>query len=123
MARLRSSDRYERSLIVVAADHGVSFRPGAPYRDADDANLPQIASIPLMIKAPGQQRGRIDDANVKTTDVLPTVASELGVSRHGKSTAGQPGRGGRRAGSLSRLSTTWKAFRRPSATSSAGATR
>jgi hypothetical protein len=39
----------------------------------------RIADVPLFIKAPGQRRGRIDDDNVRTIDVLPTIAEELGV--------------------------------------------
>ena len=77
--RLRSSGRYDRSLIVVMADHGASFLPGESYRAATEGNLPQVASIPLLIKAPGQKRPRVDDANVHSIDVLPTIAARLGV--------------------------------------------
>ena len=79
MMQLRASGQYERSLVVVTADHGASFTPGEPHRAATRGNLPQIASIPLLIKAPGQRRGRIDDANVHSTDLLATVASMLRI--------------------------------------------
>jgi hypothetical protein len=64
---------------VVTADHGVSNQPRAPHRAATEANAPRIASVPLLIKAPGQRRGRVDDANVRTIDILPTVGSLLGA--------------------------------------------
>jgi len=77
LERLRRAGLYERALIVVAADHGIGFRPGAPYRAAVEENLVEVASIPLLVKAPGQRRGRIDDANVRSVDVLPTIAAAL----------------------------------------------
>jgi hypothetical protein len=77
--RLHSRGLYERALVVVASDHGSSYTPGTPHRAASAANLPEIASVPLFIKSPGQRRGEIDDSNVQTIDVLPTVAHRLGV--------------------------------------------
>ncbi len=77
--RLRDQGLWNRALVVVAADHGVSFRPGQPRRLATRANLPDIASVPLFIKAPGQSRGRIDDSPARTVDIVPTIADLLGV--------------------------------------------
>jgi hypothetical protein len=77
LAKLRSTGLYDRSLIVVMADHGVSFKPGTPQRAVTDENFAEIASIPLLIKAPHQRTGRTDDAGVRSIDVLPTVASLL----------------------------------------------
>ncbi len=76
---LRKSGLYDKAMIVVVADHGISFLSGSPYREVTRENLVRIADVPLLIKAPGQQRGRIDDDNVRTIDVLPTIAKELGV--------------------------------------------
>jgi hypothetical protein len=79
MARLRSTGRYDRSLFVVVADHGVSFMPGDAFRDVTPGNVPQIATVPFFVKAPGQHSGRLNDANVRTADVLPTIAARLGI--------------------------------------------
>ena len=68
-----------RALVVVAADHGVSFLPRTADRHAGERNFAPIASVPLFIKAPGQRRGSVDDSNVQTIDLLPTVAARLGV--------------------------------------------
>jgi len=87
--RLRARGIYDRALVVVLADHGASFIPGTPHRAANAINLPAIASIPLLIKAPGQRDGGIDDSNVHITDVLPTMADRLGVDLPWP-TAGRP---------------------------------
>ena len=79
LARLRAERRYDRAAIVVVADHGVSFRRGLDRRGASEANFEDIAAVPLLVKAPDQRRGRVDDAYVRTDEVLPTLANVLGV--------------------------------------------
>src|SRR5580765_4386760 len=77
MRRLRATGVYDRALVVVTADHGVSFRPGTPRRNISAGNLVDIAFMPLFVKLPGQKHGRIDDSFVQTIDVLPTIAAAL----------------------------------------------
>jgi hypothetical protein len=77
--RLRQTGTYERSLVVMTADHGVSFRPGESQRGASEATLQDIAFVPLFVKEPGQTEGAVVDYHVQTTDVLPTIADILGV--------------------------------------------
>ncbi|HEX2044782.1 MAG TPA: sulfatase-like hydrolase/transferase [Gaiellaceae bacterium] len=79
LARLEASGLYERALVVVAADHGVSFRPGGRRRAFVDANLEDVAFVPLLVKRPGQRGSAVDDAPVQTVDILPTIADALGV--------------------------------------------
>ena len=69
----------ESCLLIVTADHGVSFRPGHSRRLPDADNLADIASVPLFIKLPGQKEGRIDDRNVESVDIFPTIAESLGI--------------------------------------------
>jgi hypothetical protein len=76
--RLKESDLYDRSLIVVTADHGVSFKPNDRRRGVKPTNIGDIANVPLFVKRPGEQRGAIVDRNVRTTDILPTIAAVLG---------------------------------------------
>lgn len=64
---------YDRVLLVVAADHGVSFRPGQPLRDITAGNAANIASVPLFIKQPGGRGRGIDPAPARTIDILPTI--------------------------------------------------
>jgi hypothetical protein len=79
VARLRAVGLYDRALIVVAADHGVSFRPNDRRRAFTDTNLEDVAFMPLLVKTPGQGTGRIVDEPVQTVDVLPTIADVLNV--------------------------------------------
>ena len=75
--RLRATGLYDRALVVVTADHGVSFRSGTPRRNVTADNLVDIAFMPLFVKLPGQKRGRIDDSFAQTIDVMPTIAAAL----------------------------------------------
>ena len=79
VARLKSAGLYEKSLIVLTADHGVSFRPHDNRRSITKTNFADIMAVPLFIKAPFQQQGEILDHNVETIDILPTIADILGV--------------------------------------------
>ncbi len=79
MARLRESGLYDSSLIAVTADHGISFLPkGAPRRLSHD-NSQDILLVPLLIKAPWQRQGKIDDRLFMSVDILPTMAALLGA--------------------------------------------
>jgi len=72
--RLRAIGEFDRSLIVVTADHGASFWSGDHYRDFESGKHPaDILTVPLFIKRPFQHRAAVDDANAETIDILPTV--------------------------------------------------
>jgi hypothetical protein len=77
--RLAETKILDECLLIVTADHGVSFRPGHSRRLPDADNLADIASVPLFIKLPGQKGGRVDDRNVESVDILPTIAESLGI--------------------------------------------
>ena len=79
IAHLKAADLYEKSLIVVTADHGVSFRPHDNRRSITETNFADIMTVPLFVKAPFQQRGEILEHNVETIDILPTIADILGI--------------------------------------------
>ena len=79
IAHLKSADLYEKSLIVITADHGVSFRPHDNRRAITKTNFADVMTVPLFVKAPFQQRGDILDHNVETIDILPTIASILEI--------------------------------------------
>jgi hypothetical protein len=79
MRRLRETGLFDRAVIVVAADHGVSVRAGEPRRPATPRNVQDIAPVPFFVKLPGQRRGRVDDRAVRTVDALPTIAKAAGV--------------------------------------------
>lgn len=79
---LRSSGLYDDALIVVTSDHGNSFSEGVSGRDMDDEfrAAAELAWVPLFVKEPGQQVGRVDDRNWEQVDLLPTVAEHAGVA-------------------------------------------
>jgi hypothetical protein len=77
--RLRATGLWDKALFVVTADEGDSFRGGDFRRNPSPTNLSDVAFIPLFVKLPGETRGRIDDRHVSTVDVLPTIATVLGV--------------------------------------------
>ena len=70
---------WDDALVVLVADHGVAFVPGASRRFVSLANFPEIASVPLFVKAPHQHRGGTSDELARTIDVVPTIADYLGV--------------------------------------------
>lgn len=77
--RLRAKGVYDRALVVVTADHGVSFKNRDQRRLPTATNLDDIGLVPLFVKLPRQERGRTDDSFVQTTAILPTIARVLGV--------------------------------------------
>lgn len=79
LEKLKDEGLYERSLIILTADHGVSFEPGSGRRDAPpEGNLDtNILPVPLIIKVPNQSNGLRDTRNAEVIDILPTVAQVL----------------------------------------------
>ncbi|WP_422751889.1 sulfatase-like hydrolase/transferase [Micromonospora sp. WMMD708] len=78
---LRASGLYDRSLVVLTADHGVSFTPDWQGRGmgAIEHAPGEVAWVPLFVKEPGQRAGRVDDRNWEHVDLLPTIADEVNV--------------------------------------------
>ena len=76
---LQRNGMLDRSLLVVTADHGFAWEVGVKdRRKVTQSNVDEIGPQPLFVKAPGQRRGRIDPAFVRTIDVVPTIADILG---------------------------------------------
>jgi hypothetical protein len=77
--RLKEIGLYDRALLVVTADHGVSFRGDDQRRRATRTNLDDIAFMPLFVKLPRQKQGRVEDGYARTIDIFPTIARVLGI--------------------------------------------
>jgi Sulfatase len=77
--RLEETGLYDDALVVVVADHGVSFRPQGERRRIEPGNMEEIAFVPLFVKAAGQTRGETIDTVARTMDIVPTIADLLGV--------------------------------------------
>jgi hypothetical protein len=77
--RLAGTGALDDTLLVVTADHGAAFRAGR-FRRRVDPELPaDVLAVPLFVKFPGQSSSLLDDSNVQTIDILPTIAGALGV--------------------------------------------
>ncbi len=77
--KIKSVGAWKDSMVVVTADHGVSFTPGEGIRSVTKHNYTEILWTPLFVKYPGQPAGVVDDRPVQSIDVLPTVADVLKV--------------------------------------------
>ncbi len=77
--RLEAAGLDEQALLVVVADHGMCFRPGAYRRQARPETLDDIRRVPLFVRRPGQREAFVRDENVETIDILPTIADVLGI--------------------------------------------
>jgi hypothetical protein len=80
LQRLNDQGLYDKSLVVMTADHGEGFTPGNPRRSLAEGNAAQLMWVPMLIKAPGQTKGRIDDRNWEHVDLLPTIADIAGLT-------------------------------------------
>jgi hypothetical protein len=77
--QLEAVDAYDDATVVVTADHGVAFHGDEHRRKIVRKALPELMWTPLIIKAPGQTEGGIDDTNVQSIDVVPTIADLIGA--------------------------------------------
>jgi Sulfatase len=78
IARLKATQMYDKTLLVVTADHGISFRlHERDRRTVTPRNLQGEAPVPLFVKLPRQRHGRTSRAWARTVDILPTIAGAL----------------------------------------------
>jgi hypothetical protein len=101
VARLKHTGQWRRALVVVTADHGISFDVGTTDRRmVTPQNVHEVAPVPLFVKRPGETRGRVSDAYANGTDVVPTIARLLhttpgypvdGADAFGATVARRPG--------------------------------
>jgi hypothetical protein len=77
---VRAAGLYDDAVVVISADHGVSFRAGHPRRTLTAGTMADLALVPFIVKRPGQRVGAVSDRAVRTIDALPTIADAAGVS-------------------------------------------
>jgi Sulfatase len=79
IAHLKRTGMYDRTLIAITADHGIAFQVGVQTRrSVSDSNVEELTPVPMIVKAPGQRRGRASSTLVSTVDLTPTIADVLG---------------------------------------------
>src|SRR5712691_13171197 len=81
VAFLKKRGRYENALIIVVGDHGEGL--GEHHEDTHGIFLyDSTTHVPLIIKlpaAPAGDKSKVIDAQVRTTDILPTVLDLVGA--------------------------------------------
>jgi hypothetical protein len=75
--RLEEKKLFDPALVVVTADHGVNIRENEFRRQVDHTSVSDIASIPLFVKLPGQEKGKVSDLPATLLDIFPTLAETL----------------------------------------------
>lgn len=78
LSLLKETGIYEKSIVIVSADHGESFernfwQHGGPYL------YQTLINVPLVIHLPGQTLGKRIEANVSHVDIAPTILDFLGI--------------------------------------------
>jgi len=82
ITRMQAAGLWDKSLVMITADHGISFEPGFEQRATDFSNSGQVTdlyTIPMFIKMPFQKTGAVDDCAVTNLDLLPTLLAVTGV--------------------------------------------
>ncbi|MGA1362370.1 MAG: sulfatase-like hydrolase/transferase [Ilumatobacteraceae bacterium] len=77
---LRASGKWDDTMVVVTADHGISFLPTMPQRNTDFSETDQandVFRVPTFVKYPGQKAGEVSDCRISNLDLLPTINDVL----------------------------------------------
>jgi Sulfatase len=94
--KLKAEGIWDKSLVVMGADHGEGWVPGEKPRSLGKTNAPDLMWVPQFIKAPNQDNGKVDDRNWEQVDLLPTIADHAGIQvpwkMEGASQTGEPTR-------------------------------
>ena len=83
LEELKASPRWKSTMLVVTADHGISFISGMPQRHTDFLEPQQVADIfrvPTFIKYPGQTTSVVSDCASTNLDLLPTIVATTQTS-------------------------------------------
>ena len=79
VTRLKRLGLYDKALIIMTSDHGVSYKPELPGRWLARTNADMILTVPLFIKVPFQKKGVVTDKDVQLIDIVPTITDVLGL--------------------------------------------
>ena len=80
---LKRSANWNRTMVIVTADHGLTFELGENKRSKinvkSPATLEDIYRVPLFIKYPDQSVGEVNDCATSSIDIFPTVVAATGI--------------------------------------------
>ena len=77
MADLENGGKLQNTAVIVSADHGESFEGGV-YRHQSPYLTRSVIHVPLIIRTPGQQEGRLAGFTADQTALAPTVLDLAG---------------------------------------------
>ena len=78
--QLKAEDRWDETMIVIAADHGEAFGEHGVYNHQWDADpIDPLVRVPLLVKFPGNEGGgETYDHLVQNADIFATLLTEFG---------------------------------------------
>jgi hypothetical protein len=77
MDRFKAIGIYDQALIIMIADHGISFVGDQKRREVTSTNIEDVLMVPLFIKYPYQHEVKTDDQPAESIDITPTIADVL----------------------------------------------
>lgn len=81
--KLRASGKWDSTMVVLTADHGISFLPTMPQRHTDFVDMGQaedVYRVPTFVKYPGQSAAAVSDCATSNLDILPTINAVMGTT-------------------------------------------
>jgi len=83
LQQLRDTELWDRTLVVVLADHGQALGEGGQW--FHNASVSQVmVAIPLLLSYPPLIAPTIVSTPVQTIDVMPTVLDAIGIKERGR---------------------------------------
>lgn len=83
VSKMKKSANWNRTMIIVTADHGITFQPGETHREKvnvrNAGTLEDLYRIPLFIKYPDQSGAAVSDCTASQVDLLATVSAATGI--------------------------------------------
>ena len=79
IGKMKEEGTWNDALFIVTADHGAGFIPGGSRRILEVPNAGWILPVPLFVKFPGQEKGKVIKGDANSLDIAPTVYDALGV--------------------------------------------
>ncbi len=71
---------WDEALVIITADHAVSFEPGSHRRWVKGDNADALYRAPLFVHLPGQSSSEVHDEPTFSIDILPTIIDVLDIS-------------------------------------------
>ena len=83
LSTMKKSANWNRTMIIVTADHGITFQKGEKHRETvnvkSSGTLEDLYRVPLFIKYPDQNSAAVSDCTASPVDLLATVSAATGI--------------------------------------------